>query len=81
MPSPADLGPILCELYASEIDFSIVSLHNRGWTVTLGDARNGIEAEEMFGPEELEQASSWLIAVVCRRYPESDFARIYGRSR
>ena len=43
-----DLGLILRQLYASEINFTIESFCDAGWMVTLGDALNGVEAEEWF---------------------------------
>jgi hypothetical protein len=69
---------ILHQLHASEINFTIESLYDAGWKVTLGDALNGIDAEERFHPDELEQVAGWLIAVASARYPRSGFARIYA---
>ena len=55
----------------------------RGFTTTcgpvqLGDAVNEIVAEAVVGSA--QEAAEWLRANAVRRYPHSEFARLYPRS-
>jgi disulfide oxidoreductase YuzD len=43
----------------------------------LGDAVNGIVAEAVVGSA--QEAAEWLRANAVRRYPHSEFARLYPR--
>jgi len=60
-----DLEGVMRELYASEINFAIEAFWDRGITVRLGDALNGVEEEHTFRLEELHLAARWLAAAAC----------------
>lgn len=56
------LETILRELYAREINVSISSFWDAGYTVRLGDDMNGYRAEREFKSEEFDQIGDWLLA-------------------
>ena len=73
------LGTIIEALHDSEINGAVVSwIYDDVWTVQLGDAVNGIVAEAVVGSA--QEAAEWLRANAVRRYPHSEFARLYPRS-
>ncbi len=72
-----NLLDVIAALYASEINCSVASFWDAGWTVRLGDEMNGFAAQATFGPEELDRVASWLTAEACRHYPQSQFAQRY----
>lgn len=69
---------ILRSLYRSEINCSISSFWDGGWTVRLGDEMNGWRAEEDFANDELENIGPWLIREAKRAWPDSEFAKEWG---
>ena len=63
---------ILELLYASEINATVSTFYDNGFTAKLGDPLNGWRAEETFDTwDEVEQ---WLGAVALIHYPNSAFA-------
>lgn len=69
------------DLYDSEINFSISTFWDSGFTVKLGDDINGFKAEasvNRFG-----EIEPWLIRAAIEVRPYSVFARMYrdGKSR
>jgi hypothetical protein len=48
------------KLYASEIDLSIESDWDNGFTVGIGNHRNGFDAVEHFDLDKLRLAAEWL---------------------
>ena len=63
------------DLYHSEINFSISTMWDGGFDVSLGDEMNGFVAEtnvKRFGMVE-----PWLIAAVIEHFPDSMFAKMY----
>lgn len=74
MKPTSDLGIVLGALYLSEINCSIASFFDSGWTAKIGDSINGFKAENSMLYSTVEVAE-WLTAEVCRLLPESDFAQ------
>jgi hypothetical protein len=76
---PALSGPvsamILQGLYDSEIDVSVESLYDLGFTVKIGDKLNGFMAEQQCLT--WAEAEEWLRATALTLFPESAFARRY----
>ena len=48
------------------------------WRVRLGDAMNGYDAEAVVSSA--SEAAEWLRANAVRRYPVSEFAKLFPRS-
>ena len=57
---PLDLITVLRKLYASEVNVSIESDWDNGYTVGFGNQRNGITVSEHFDASELDRAAEWL---------------------
>lgn len=72
-----ELASLLTKLYASEINVSVSSFWDRGWTIQLGDIGNGLKASSDFDNEHLDQAVRWLAEVAFQYYPNSNFAHEY----
>ena len=72
------LGTIIEALHDSEINGAVSWIYDDVWTVQLGDAVNEIVAEAVVGSA--QEAAEWLRANAVRRYPHSEFARLYPRS-
>jgi hypothetical protein len=72
------LGTIIEALHDSEINGAVSWIYDDVWGVQLGDAVNGIVAEAVVGSA--QEAAEWLRANTVRRYPHSEFARLYPRS-
>ena len=72
------LDKVLAGLYASEINVSIVSFWDGGFTVKLGDEINGFVAEAIFGqggdPLSFFEVATWLDAAAREHYPNSKYA-------
>jgi len=64
---------ILQRLYDSEINASISSFWDGGFTVKLGDEMNGFVAEAQC--QTMEEAERWLFNEALLRFPTSDFAK------
>lgn len=69
---------ILQRLHDSEINASIATFNDGAWSVKLGDALNGFEAEAVVSSE--EDAEAWLDAKARKFHPDSDYAKIRTRS-
>jgi len=67
---------ILQDLYDSEINVSVETLWDCGFTVRIGDHLNGFRAERRF--EDWGSAETWLRATAISLYPESQFAERYS---
>jgi hypothetical protein len=74
-PRSDNLLDVIAALYASEINCSVSTFWDTGWTVRLGDDMNRFAAEATFRPEELDGAAAWLAERACALYPDSQFAR------
>jgi hypothetical protein len=59
-------------LYDSEINFSITTFWDGGFTVKIGDDMNGFAAEETV--RTYAEALEWLDATARARYPRSRYA-------
>ncbi len=70
-----DLWCVIGELYGSEINVSISSFWDAGWTVTLGQAEPPVA--KTFENWQLHHAGPWLAEQACERYPDSRFALLY----
>lgn len=70
---------VMAELYSSEINCSISSFWDGGWTVKLGDEINGSAAEATFDAVGCE-AGTWLAKQACKHYPDSLFRLTYMAS-
>jgi len=70
-----DLQTIMAKLYASEINCSIASFWDGGWTVKLGDEMNGFVAETNVAT--LDEAARFLDIQAHIHYPNSSFALGY----
>ena len=67
-----NIGAILDDLYASEINTSISWLWDGGIDLKLGDALNGYKAEGKAST--FAEAAAWLRDQACTHYPDSEFA-------
>jgi hypothetical protein len=72
-------GPeqIIDDLHASEINGRIGWFYDGEWVAELGDDVNGWKAEKTL--RSFTRAAEWLRDEAVRRYPESEFAKKYGR--
>ncbi len=70
------LTAILTELYESELNCSISSIWDSGWTVKLGDKLNGFVEEGNF--RTIEEVAGFLHSAAMKHFPESGYA---NRSR
>lgn len=70
-----DLGTVLTNLYASEINCGLASFWDGGWVAWLGDDLNGRKAEETFLDEDLSEVAGWLAREAFLAYPESGFSK------
>jgi hypothetical protein len=66
---------VLQALYESEINCSITSGWDTGWSVKLGDQASGYKAEGMF--KNLLDAARFLREQTIRHYPHSVFATMF----
>ena len=70
------LDDVLNDLYASEINISIVSFWDNGYTIKLGDELNGfrvkfqVDASEAYLPHIIKTEA-------IKHYPNSEFAKKY----
>ena len=72
-----NLGDILNALYDSEINISVVSFWDGGWTIKIGDPSNGYVAERNF--KELDdECVRWIIKAAQLGWPDSYFTRQIG---
>ena len=62
---------VLQNLYAREINASIVSDWDDGFTVGLGNERDGIVASEHFEVDELPTIPEWIERKAREIYPEA----------
>jgi len=69
--SPADLLAVLQKLYAAEVNISIESDWDNGYTVSLGNLRYGFAAAEHFDARELVQVPQWLEDKAREIYPKA----------
>jgi hypothetical protein len=77
-PKRPSLGDIITALHDSEINGAVAWVYDDMWTVKLGDEHNGFLAEAVVNSA--QEAAEWLRANAARRYPHSEFARLYPRS-
>jgi hypothetical protein len=68
-----DLGTVLMALHESEINGVIDRFYDGAWTVRLGDAMNGYDAEAIVA--DLDEAAHRLRDNAIRLYPDSTFTR------
>ena len=68
---------IITDLHDCQINGRIIWESDFAWTVSLGDELNGWKGEETF--DRFSEAVEWLRAEAVRRYPDSEFAKKYGR--
>jgi hypothetical protein len=64
----------LQHLSDSEINWTISSFFDAGYSAFLGDNVNGIKASSRTF-DTIEEAVRWLCGKACEYYPNSDFAR------
>ena len=55
-----NLVDVMQKLYANEINVSIESNWDNGFTVGIGNQRNGFDATEHFDTDKLHLAAEWL---------------------
>lgn len=72
MPETPAPTPLLQRLYDSEINVGLTSFWDNGWTVWIGDAMNGRQAEATVPT--LAEAEAWLTKAARAVYPGSAFA-------
>jgi hypothetical protein len=77
LPPVINLGTIMTALHDSEINGEVSWFFDGVWSVKLGDVMNGYEAEAIVAST--EEAAEWLCETAVRLYPESEFAKLYGR--
>jgi hypothetical protein len=73
-----DLGTIVAALHDSEINGEVSWFYDSVWRVRLGDVANGIDAEAIVSSP--SEAAEWLRANAVRRYPASEFAKLFPRT-
>ncbi len=66
---------IIQDLYDSEINFSIHTFWDAGFTVKIGDTINGFTDE--MDCDNFIQCVDWLRQTVVKKYPKSEFAKLY----
>ncbi len=71
-----DLLNSLQDLYDSEINFSITTFWDGGFTVKLGDGMNGFDATSYF--RTFNDCIYWLADAAIKHYPKSTFAKKYN---
>ncbi len=72
----ASLKEILLDLYDSEINISIVSFWDDGYTVKLGDELNGFRGEFNVN-EDIIYLPEMIKVKAIELYPNSEFAKKY----
>ena len=68
---------ILQDLHDSEINGSVDWFFDKCWRAGIGDNLNGWKSEKRL--DTLGEAIEWLRDEAIRLYPDSDFAKRYGR--
>lgn len=68
-----ELAEVLEALYNSEINASLSSFWDGGWSVYLGDDMNGYKADEVF--YDLAPVADWLTEEAIEHYPDSVFSK------
>ena len=81
MPLPDQLLRVMAALSASEINCTVATFREGGWTLKLGDDANGLVAERSFAPPALDHAVRWLTGRACEHYPASEFARLHPTAK
>ena len=66
---------IASDLYSSEINFTISTFWDAGYTVKLGDKLNGYSVQR--SADTLEEAFEILKEMALIDYPDSEFAKKY----
>ena len=66
---------VLQDLYHSEINFSVSTFWDEGFTVRLGDEMNGYVAETTVN--RWGQVEPWLTHEAIKHFPKSLFAEMY----
>jgi hypothetical protein len=66
-----ELGTVVQALYDSELNCSISTFCDRGFTVKLGDEMNGFDAEKTV--KTAAGAAAWLDSAARKHYPESSY--------
>lgn len=66
---------VLQDLYHSEINFTVSTFWDGGFTVKLGDDMNGLVAEANFA--RWGMVEEWLIRAAIEHFPSSLFAKMY----
>jgi hypothetical protein len=65
----------LQRMYNSEINFAIETMWDAGFTVRLGDKKNGYKVKTIV--KTLEEAVTWLRAQARVYFPNSEYVRSY----
>jgi hypothetical protein len=73
-----ELGTIIVALHDSEINGEVSWFYDGVWRVKLGDEANGFVADAVVSSP--SDAAEWLRANAVRRYPASEFAKVFPRS-
>jgi hypothetical protein len=74
-----DLETLVKALHGSEINGEIAWYYDNVWTVKIGDARNGYQAQATV--LSLIEAANWLRHKAIELYPNSEFAKGFGPIR
>ena len=73
MPLPDQLLRVMAALSASEINCTVATFREGGWTLKLGDDANGLVAERSFAPPALDHAvrchEAWTTSPASRAHP------------
>lgn len=71
-----DLISVLEDMYMSELNFTLSTFWDSGYTVELGDELNGFkEKSEMLCS--FKEVACELIRMIKKHFPESDFSKKY----
>ena len=68
---PDGLVAVLRKFYADERNITIESDWDAGFTVSIGNQRNGFAAADHFGVDELERIAPWLKKKAAELYPSA----------
>jgi len=74
MEPTSDLSVVMAALYRSEINCSVYSFWDSGWTAKLGDEMNGYRAISTMMYSTAEVAE-WMTKEACEYWPTSGFAQ------
>jgi hypothetical protein len=74
-PECFTLEEAITYLYSHEINVTITSFWDAGFSVGLGDAMNGHGEAKNFQANELWKAGNWLVEEAKKKYPNAEWKK------